>query len=112
MHIGASAGVSNQVILENLKRRDATQKPIIVRVPLIPGYTESKANLSAMGEFLATLKSLDRVDLLPLHEYGKIKYAQLGIEYLLSEIKPLSGERIKEIQAFFKGLGLKTQIGG
>ncbi|MBN1571294.1 MAG: hypothetical protein JXA73_25895 [Acidobacteria bacterium] len=45
MHFGASAGVSNQVILENLKRRDATQKPVIVRVPLIPDYTDSKANL-------------------------------------------------------------------
>lgn len=107
-----STGVSNQVILENLKRRDATQKPIIVRVPLIPGYTDSRANLSAIAGVLADLKSLDRIDLLPLHQYGKIKYAQLGMEYPLSKIQPPSGERIAQIQAFFESFGLKTQIGG
>ncbi len=107
-----STGVSNQVILENLKRRDATRKPIIVRVPLIPGYTDSNANLSAIAGILATLQSLDRLDLLPLHEYGKNKYAQLGMEYPLSGIQPLSEERIKQIQIFFESFGLKSQIGG
>jgi pyruvate formate lyase activating enzyme len=105
-------GVSNEVILENLKRRDATRKPIIIRIPLIPGYTDSDANLQATAEFLSTLKSVDRVDLLAVHEFGKVKYEQLGMEYLLSDVKPLPQERLEQIKLFFERHGLRTQLGG
>ena len=107
-----STSVSNRVILENLKRRDATGKPIIVRVPLIPGHTDSDANLSAIAELLATLKSVKQVDLLAVHEFGKVKYEQLGMEYRLSGVQPLSQERLEYIKALFERHGLRTQIGG
>ncbi len=105
-------GHTNEIILENLKRRDAADKPTIIRVPLIPGYTESDANLQEIAGFLSGLKAIDRVDLLAVHEYGKVKYDQLGMRYKLSGIKPLSEDRLEEIKRLFKRFGFKTQIGG
>jgi pyruvate formate lyase activating enzyme len=105
-------GVPNELILENLRRRDATRKPVIIRIPLIPGHTDGDSNLRATAEFLATLKSVDRVDLLAFHEFGKVKYEQLGMEYHVSGVKPVSQERLEDIKSFFERHGLRTQLGG
>ncbi len=107
-----NTGLSNRLILENLKRRNGLRKPIIIRVPLIPGYTDSNQNLKATAQFLSGLKHVERVDLLAVHEYGKVKYGQLGKEYRLKNIRPLSQERLEEIKALFERHGLKAQLGG
>lgn len=104
-------GVSNEVILANLRRLDALGKPIIIRAPIIPGYTDSDRNLKATAEFLSTLKSVERVDLMAVHEYGNVKYQQIGKEYLLN-VQPIPDERQLEIKALFEAHGLKTQLGG
>lgn len=106
-----NTGVSNEPILENLKRVDAIGKAIIIRVPIIPGYTDSEQHLKSTAEFLSKLKSVQRVDLLPVHEYGKVKYQQLGKKYKLS-VQPISQKRQDEIKVFFEQYGLKVQLGG
>ncbi|WP_340674344.1 glycyl-radical enzyme activating protein [Moorella sulfitireducens (nom. illeg.)] len=107
----AATGVSNERILENLKNLNAKGKPIIIRLPVIPGYNDSTANLQATAELLAQLRSVERVDLMPYHEYGKVKYEQLEKDYALN-VKPLSRERQEELLAFFRNYGLPVQIGG
>jgi len=106
-----NTGVSNESILENLKRIDSMGKPIIVRVPLIPGHTDSPQNIRATLDLLSGLKSLERVDLLAYHEYGKVKYGQLGKEYELN-VSPLEQETLEEIKADFEDRGLNVQLGG
>ena len=103
--------VSNKIIKENLKKLDAMGKSIIIRVPVIPRYSDSDENLISIAEFLSKLKSIERVDILPVHEYGKAKYPEIGMEYKLN-VSPISVERQKEIVDIFKGYGLNTQIGG
>lgn len=106
-----NTGVSNEPILENLKRVDAMGKPIIIRVPIIPGYTDSGQNLKSTAEFLSRQKSVERVDLMAVHEYGKVKYDQLGREYELN-VQPISRERLDEIKDLFERYGLNVQLGG
>jgi pyruvate formate lyase activating enzyme len=105
-------GLPNGIILENLKKRDAANKPTIIRIPLIPGYTDGDTNLRSMAEFLSGLNCIDRVDLLAVHEFGKVKYDQLGMQYKLSGVQPVSEDRLAAIKAFFEGYGLRTQLGG
>ncbi len=107
-----NTGVSNKRIFENLKRRNATGKPVIIRVPLIPGYTDSDQNLKSTAQFLSELRCVERVDLLAFHEYGKVKYGQLGREYKLGSVQPISQEHLEEIKNIFDQYGLKTQLGG
>lgn len=104
-------GLPNEVILRNLRHLSAMGKPMIVRVPLIPGYTDSPDNLRGIRDLLCSLRSVERVDLLPVHEYGRVKYDQLGKEYRLVA-EPISQERQQEIKGLFEECGLKTQIGG
>jgi pyruvate formate lyase activating enzyme len=106
-----NTGVSNKLILRNLKRLDAMGKAIIIRVPIIPGYTDSAENIKATAEFLSELKSVERVDLLAYHEYGGVKYRQLGRVHKLN-IKPPTQEQINNIKDTFEQYGLKVQLGG
>lgn len=106
-----NTGVSNELILENLKKLDARRKEIIIRIPLVPGLTDSAAEIHAMAKFLATLKSVRRVDLLGYHEYGKIKYEQLGREYPL-QLQLYLDEQLNEIKETFVRYGLNVQLGG
>ena len=103
--------VSNEVILSNLKHLNALRKSIIVRVPIIPEYNDDIENIIATAEFLSGLKSVERVDLLAYHEYGRVKYGQLGKEYTLS-VQPPSEERVNDIKATFERYGLNVQLGG
>lgn len=106
-----ATGKSNELIHDNLKKLDALNVPTIIRLPLIPGYTDSDENLKETARFLSTLKNLDRVDLMNYHTFGKVKYAQIGLDYEL-ELSPLSDERLAEINAIFGSYSIKTQIGG
>jgi len=104
-------GVSNEPILTNLKRLDAMGKAIIIRVPIVPGYTDSAQNIKSTAEFLSRLKSVERVDLLAYHEYGAVKYEQLGREYK-PHIQPPTEEQLNAIKATFERHGLNVQLGG
>jgi pyruvate formate lyase activating enzyme len=104
-------GQSNELILSNLKRLDALGIPSIIRLPLIPGYTDSDDTIEKTAQFLSELRNLDRVDLMNYHEYGKAKYEQIGLEYELA-LTPLTDERLEEIIRIFDKYGIKTQIGG
>jgi len=107
-----NTGVSNEVILANLKRLDIMHKPVIIRMPIVPGYNDSEENIKSAAEFLSKLKCVERVDLLPYHEYGKIKYKQLGREYKLNDVQPPTVDKMKEIKSILERHGLKVQIGG
>jgi pyruvate formate lyase activating enzyme len=103
--------VSNKIILSNLKKRDEIGKPVIVRMPIVPGYNDSEQNLILAADFLSKLKCIERVDILPYHEYGIIKYKQLGREYKCHS-KPPSIEYMKEIKSMLERYGLNVHIGG
>jgi len=106
-----NTGVKNDVILSNLKMLSDIRKPMIIRLPLIPGYNDSEENLKATAELLSSLKSVERVDIIPLHQFGKVKYDGIGMEYRL-ESEDIDDERQEELRSFFESYGLKTQIGG
>ena len=104
-------GVSNERILNNLKKLAVMNKPIIIRAPIVPGYNDSQQGIRRMAEFLSKLKSVERVDLLPYHKYGTVKYGQLGRVYKLN-VQPPDMEYMIRLKSTFEHYGLKTQVGG
>lgn len=105
-------GVSNVVILSNLRILAEGGHAVRVRLPVIPGINDDWENLQASGKFLAGLPALQRVDLLAYHSSAEAKYQNLGLDYALPGLKPPSNERMQEIAAFLRGFGLEVSIGG
>lgn len=104
-------GCDNRKIQENLQMLSQMHKPMIVRLPVIPSYTDNDELLVQEAALLASLNSVERVDILPVHEYGRVKYDRLDMPYRL-KADPIPAERQEWIRELFASHGLKTQIGG
>ena len=74
-------GVPNEQILDNLSYIYNTLKiPVIIRVPVIPGYNASNENMEAVAQFVKSqLSSEVEINLLPYHRLGESKKDSLGI---------------------------------
>lgn len=77
-------GVSSEKIVDNLRilRKTYPEKNIIVRTPVIPGFNNTEEELGQIREFLESIGQKE-YELLPYHEFGKVKYEKLGREYLI-----------------------------
>ena len=105
-------GVKNEMILENA-RKASEMRPIIIRIPLIPGLNDSEENLLKTGKFAAELgENLLRIDLLPYHTFGTGTYEQLGRDYKLKDIEPPTDEYMNKLKKIIEFCGVKAQIGG
>jgi pyruvate formate lyase activating enzyme len=74
-------GVTNEPILRNLRRLSAMGVPFVIRVPMIPGVTDTDANLMAIAETVDGLSGLVGIDLLPYNRVAGGKYASLGMRF-------------------------------
>lgn len=103
---------SNRLILENA-RRTAAKKPMVIRIPVVPGCNESDENIRATAEFAAGLgNSLQRIDLLPYHQVGQENYKRLGMKYKLEGVKAPDDAQMEHLRNIVEGCGVKAQIGG
>lgn len=77
----AATGASNTLILDNARWLSGHFKGrLIFRLPLIPGFNDSKKNIVDIAEFLHSVGK-DEINLLPLHHMGIEKYSALGLQY-------------------------------
>jgi pyruvate formate lyase activating enzyme len=75
------AGVDSTLILENLRILAEIGTPTVIRVPLVPGVTDTDENLTAIAETVKDLPGLQRVDLLPYNKAAGGKYQAAGMQF-------------------------------
>lgn len=105
-------GHSNRLILENLKFLAANDHPVVIRIPLVSGVNDENRNIERSIEFLQSLKKITRINLLPYHTGGYLKYKRLGKKTCLTSFHPPSKERIEQIKNMFLTGGFIVKIGG
>jgi len=108
----AATGVSNELILDNLRALAGVHPAIWIRIPVIPGVNDDDANIEATADFVHSVPGLRQVDLLPYHPTGAAKFARLGMDYTLSGTRPPDERRLDTLAAAFRARGLVTTIGG
>jgi pyruvate formate lyase activating enzyme len=105
-------GVSNEVILDNLKSLDAGDARIQIRFPIIPGINDDKSNVQATGAFLQQRSNVECIDLLPLHSDLSSKYRRFGREYRLASRPAPDAAHMRRIAETLTDFGLRVTIGG
>lgn len=105
-------GVSNSRIHQNLEILDRLGKKIIIRIPVVPGITDSEENLIQLRDFISNLKNILGIDLLPYHQAGEGKYKKFRRESRLGNITIPGNGYIEKIKEKFSGLNCKVKIGG
>jgi pyruvate formate lyase activating enzyme len=107
-----TVGVSNDLVRENLGRLASDGAQVIVRIPVIPGYTQDVKNIRSIFSFVASLGRIKTVHLLPYHGYGKSKYKSVGRTYGLEDVTPPEREDMDALAARAEDFGLECVIGG
>lgn len=97
-------GVSNEIILDNLRYVDRLGKPYEIRIPYIPG--ENDGEIEKIAAFIDTLKNADRVKLLAYHDLARTKYAALGEDYEMGDRKPPTAAEYEEKFALLAAHGI------
>lgn len=96
------------VILENA--RLTTQRVRTrLRLPLIPGYNDSEKNLRDLISFATKIK-VEKISIVPYHEWGKSKYKHPSRRYTL-KVQPPGEEYIRTLQKLIKNNGPRVTVG-
>lgn len=94
-------GKTNKNVLEFASYLDSKNINIWLRYVLVPTINSDREYLIKWKEFADTLQNLKKIELLPYHTMGVVKYENLGIPYRLKDIQEPSKELISEAKKIF-----------
>lgn len=58
------------------------------------GYTDDEQDLLKLKDFISSLKTVDKIEILPYHDMGKYKWKELGLKYELENVKSATDDDI------------------
>ncbi len=88
----------NNNILDMAKYLSDNGKDMWIRHVLVPGITNDEEDLKRLGEFVKSLNTVKRFEILPYHTLGVFKWKELGIKYTLDDIDPPTADEIKKAE--------------
>jgi pyruvate formate lyase activating enzyme len=107
-----ATGVSNALVLGNLRALAEAGAQVMVRFPLVPGVNDDDQDVRQTGAFVARLAGPPPVTVLPYHRLGAHKYRRLGRECPLSDVATPGRERVAQVAEVLRGCGLRVDVAG
>ena len=111
-----NTGVDNNRIIDNLVKLDKfiadhrSSAKLIIRTVILPGQNYTTDDYRQLGVFLADLKSVDKIEILPFHNLGENKYRQLDRSYILKGSHNLKLDEIEAYRQIMKEVGLNVKV--
>ncbi len=105
-------GVPLQPILENLRAIDESGAAAVIRFPLIPGVTDERDNLEALGDYVASLKNARLVHILPFHKTASDKYIRLRHQWEYDGIEPAPQAAVEGVIELLGNHGVTATASG
>lgn len=87
-------GVSNKKELAFAEYLSSIGKPMWIRQVLVPGITDHEEDLFKLKDFINSLKTVEKVEILPYHDMGKFKWEELGLKYELDGVPTATPEDV------------------
>lgn len=94
----ALTGKDNENIKDLARYLSDIGKPMWIRHVLVPELTDDEGDLRATAEFISTLKTVERVEVLPYHAFGMPKWEKLGLDYTLKDASAPTEEQVKRAE--------------
>ena len=102
----------NELILENAQKIAENAKKLIIRVPVIPTFNDTEAEIGEIAKFASSLKGVNEINLLPYHSFGRDKYEGLGRKYMMGDLPSPTDQQMQKLKKVAESYGLKCKIGG
>ncbi|MBQ9117805.1 MAG: pyruvate formate lyase-activating protein [Clostridia bacterium] len=96
-------GQTNARTLQFAKFLSDKGKPMWIRHVLVPTLTDEDESLKRLKAFIDTLKTVEKVEVLPYHTMGEVKYEKLGISYPLKGVQPPEKARVDNARKILRG---------
>lgn len=100
-------GQSNENILKFADYLNKNNVKMRIRHVIVPNITDKRDELLALGNFLRTFTNIEKIETLPYHTLGKVKYKNLGINYPLGDLHQLTEKDANDALEIIKE-GLKN----
>lgn len=84
-------------------------KPVWVRFVLVPGLTDDPDNIDGIAHFVAPMKNVEWVGVLPFHQLGAFKWKELGLNYQLADTPQASPELVARTIERFRAAGCNVR---
>lgn len=98
----------NAPTLEFAQRMSRLGREMWIRHVVVPGWTDDLDHAARLADFVATLPTASRVELLPFHQMGTHKWKELNLEYKLADTQPPTDEVMEGLRAVFRDRGLNV----
>ena len=98
----ALTGTSNESALALARFLSERGKRMWIRHVLVPGWTTGEEDLRRLSEFIAGLKTVDRVEVLPYHAMARHKYEELRLPYRLGDTPAPTAEEIASAEEILR----------
>jgi len=105
-------GVPNDLVRQNLKMLTQKGARVQLRIPLIPGITDTDRNLDAVLAFIKQLPGLSQISILPYNRFGEDKRRRFEIKDRLGKLKVQTRAEVEAAAARFIAGGYEVKIGG
>lgn len=95
-------GVSNEIVLKNMKYAFSMGKDILPRIPVIPMFNDTLIDAKGLSNTLKDI-GIKKCQLLPFHQFGENKYQLLGMKYEYQNVKALHEDDLRDyIEVFIE----------
>ncbi|MDZ7392056.1 MAG: glycyl-radical enzyme activating protein [candidate division KSB1 bacterium] len=112
-----ATGRGCRAILNMTERLMQTDTPLLIRVPVVPGFNDSEQEMGAICDVLRELARRNphrapgspaqvKVELVPLHKMAAEKYKALGMRYRAVQLAPPSSETMTRLRQVVRSHGL------
>jgi pyruvate formate lyase activating enzyme len=105
-------GVNNINILENISFLAQSNCPIIVRIPVVPGFNDTREEIEAITKYVKSLKNIEQIDLLAYNSGGVSKARRLDGHQGIVRCERPQDQTLEALAGIIKDYGLKVSVGG
>lgn len=105
-------GVDNANILKNISYLTQSNCPVIIRIPVVPGFNDTPEEIEAIAQHVKSLKNINQIDLLPYNSGGVSKSRRLGHHPDIMRCVRPADETLNTFYKIIEKYNLKVKIGG
>lgn len=102
-------GVPREPSLRFAEYLNSIHKPTWIRFVLVPGITDSAANVAGLAQFLAPMRNIEKVEILPFHKMGEFKWERLGLNYALKDTPSPTAAQVQQVADVFRRYNLTVE---
>lgn len=86
---------SNERILRFARWLSGRGRRMWIRHVLVPGITDDAGDLLELGRFIGSLRTVEKLEVLPYHRMGVYKWQQLGRDYPLEGVQTPGDQEVE-----------------